>query len=119
MPAYFSLADVLLVTLCSDPVVTKTIPGKVQSYLACAKPIIGALDGEGAKVINESGSGFSVASGDTEGLVGAVLKMSEMNDAERQDMGDLALAYYRQNFDRDRLVSRLEEWMEEMAGGKG
>ena len=113
MPAYFSLADVMLVTLRADPVMTTTIPGKVQSYLACARPVIGALDGEGAKVIKESGAGFAVASGDAQGLAAAVLKMSEMGADERQRMGDAALDYYRTYFDREELVKRLEQWMEE------
>lgn len=114
MPAYFSLADAMLVTLRADPVMTTTIPGKVQSYLACARPIVGALNGEGAKVIDESGSGFTVASGDAKGLADAVLKISAMSDTERQAMGDAAIAYYRQNFDREQLVSQLESWMQEM-----
>ncbi len=114
MPAYFSLADTLLVTLRADPVMTTTIPGKVQSYLACARPVIGALDGEGAKVIHESGSGFSVPSGDAKGLAEAVLRMSEMSDGERQSMGEAGLAYYREHFDREQLVNRLEGWMHDL-----
>lgn len=118
MPAYFSLADALLVTLRADPVMSTTIPGKVQSYLACARPVIGALDGAGAKVINESGAGFSVDSGDARGLAKAVLKMSKLDEVERQQMGQSALAYYRQNFDREHLVDQLEGWMQEMTGGR-
>ncbi len=114
MPAYFALADALLVTLRADPVMTTTIPGKVQSYLACARPIIGALDGEGAKIIDESNSGFAVASGDAKGLSEAVLKVSGMSGAERQAMGDAGLAYYRQHFDREHLVSQLEGWMHDL-----
>jgi len=114
MPAYFSLADVMLVTLRTDQAMAATIPGKVQSYLACACPVIGALDGEGAKVIDESGAGFVVASGDAQGLADAVLKMSTMSDAVRQDMGDAALAYYKNHFDREQLVDQLDGWMQEM-----
>src|SRR5207302_10345977 len=45
MPRLFAGADVLLVTLRRDPVLALTIPSKLQSYLASAKPIVGALDG--------------------------------------------------------------------------
>jgi hypothetical protein len=41
-------ADALLVTLGSAPLFALTIPSKVQSYLAAGRPIVGALDGEGA-----------------------------------------------------------------------
>jgi len=118
MPAYFSLADTLLVTLRADPVMTATIPGKVQSYLACARPVIGALDGEGAKVIEESGSGIAVPSGDARGLAAAVQRLSEMSPIERQGMGEAALAYYRMHFERDRLVGELEDWMQDVTGDK-
>jgi len=116
MPAYFSLADVMLVTLKDDPVMATTIPGKMQSYLACGKPIIGALNGAGAEVINESSSGYSVASDDISGLVKAVLNMSHLSDDERDEMGKSARYYYERNFDRDMLLHQLEEWMEESCG---
>jgi colanic acid biosynthesis glycosyl transferase WcaI len=57
MPRFFSLADGLLVTLRSSPVFSFTVPSKVQSYLACGRPIIASLDGEGARIIKNSGSG--------------------------------------------------------------
>lgn len=117
MPLYFSLADAMLVTLDPDPAITTTIPGKIQSYLACGRPIVGALDGEGAKVIDESGSGITVPSGDAHGLAESILNMSKMNHAERQSMGDAALACYRQYFEREQLVSQLEQWMSDMTGG--
>jgi len=116
MPAYFSLADAMLVTLKDDPVMATTIPGKVQSYLACGKPIIGALNGSGAKVITDSKSGCSVGSGDATGLAAAVLKMSKLSEDERQVMGESALRYYKENFDRDMLISQLEKWMQDMSG---
>ena len=46
MPLYFSMADALLVTLKRDMIFEHTIPSKIQSYLACGKPILGALDGD-------------------------------------------------------------------------
>ncbi|MDQ6990295.1 MAG: glycosyltransferase family 4 protein [Mariprofundaceae bacterium] len=116
MPAYFSLADAMLVTLKDDPVMATTIPGKVQSYLACAKPIIGGLNGAGATVIDESGAGYSVASGDVQALADAVLKMSRLDAFERDNMGKAARRYYEQNFDRDTLVKKLESWMSDSCG---
>ena len=118
MPAYFSLANAMLVTLRDDPVMATTIPSKMQSCLACAKPIIGALNGEGAKVIEESGAGYCVSSGDVEGLAEAVLEMSLLSNTERNEMGQSALRYYKKNFDREKLVSQLETWMKDACGSK-
>ncbi len=114
MPDYFSLADAMLVTLRSDPIFAATIPGKVQSYLACGRPVIGALDGEGANVIRESGSGFAVGAEDAVGLAENILKMSKMSSEERMTMGRKGMVYYQENFQRTKLIDQLEEWMNEL-----
>ena len=111
MPSYFALADVMLVTLKDDPIISATIPGKVQSYLACGRPIVGALNGAGAEAINNSGAGYSVPSGDVIGLSQAILEMSNMSDIELNKKGLAARKYYEQNFDRDMLIYQLEAWM--------
>jgi hypothetical protein len=36
----------MLVTLQANPVLSITIPSKVQPYMAVGRPIIGAIDGE-------------------------------------------------------------------------
>jgi colanic acid biosynthesis glycosyl transferase WcaI len=118
MPGYFALADAMLVTLKDDPVMATTIPGKVQSYLACGKPIIGALNGSGADVIVESGAGYAVHSEDYEGLAYSVLKMSAASVTDLQQMSKCALSYYRDNFNRDTLVNQLDDWMHQMASIK-
>ena len=41
MPYYFSCADALFISLKKADIFSYTIPGKLQSYLACGKPIIG------------------------------------------------------------------------------
>jgi len=111
MPAYFSLADTMLVTLKDDPAMSTTIPGKVQSYLACGRPVVAALNGAGADVIDESGAGYAVASGDVNALANAVFQMSKLEAQEREQMGKNARIFYEKNFDRDMLVSQLETWM--------
>ena len=114
MPDYFSNADVLLATLRSHPVMCAWIPGKVQSYLACGKPIIGALDGSGAEIIEESKCGYAVRAGDSKGLAKSILTMSQNNKKEREKMGLNAIRYYKENFDRDTLITRLEGYFKEI-----
>ncbi len=113
MPLYFSYADVLLVTLKKDPIFAITIPSKIQSYLACAKPIIAALEGEGARIISESGAGLSCKSEDPNALAATVFEMYNMSLEKRQKMGKAGRNYFLDNFENDMLVSRLENWMKE------
>ena len=116
MPEYFSHADALLVTLSSNPIFSVTIPGKIQSYLACGKPIIAALDGEGARVINKSKSGVSVGSENYKKLAKAVLKFSSMSNIEIKKKGNLAKRFYDLNFKRDKLITKIENILKKQKG---
>ena len=117
MPRFFSLADVLLVTLKKDPVFGITIPSKLQSYLACGKPIVAALDGEGARVIEESGGGVAVPAGDADALAEVVLKMYRMPKWDLENMGRFSREYSETHFERNALLDRLDRWMKEEVCG--
>jgi len=113
MPPLFAQADALLVTLKRDPVFALTIPGKIQSYLACGRPIVGMLDGEGAQVLRESGAALVGASGDAQTLAANVLALHRMHQEERERMGQAGRSYYNQYFERDRLMNQLEQWFKQ------
>ena len=116
MPEWFGRADALLVTLKRDPIFALTIPSKLQSYMACARPIIAALDGEGARVVREAGAGVAVPAEDSEALAQAVLDMYKMPPAEREAMGARGREYFLREFERDMLLARLDRWMKELVG---
>lgn len=116
MPVFFGLADGLLVTLARQPIYALTLPSKVQSYLASGKPVLGALDGEGRRVLEESGAGLTTAAEDGAGLAQAVLRLHAMSPGEREQMGERGRAYFREHFERDRLVDEMEKVLMEAAG---
>jgi len=113
MPSFYAQADALLVSLKRDPVFSMTIPGKVQSYLMSGLPLIGMLDGEGAKVIQDSGAGFTCAAGDSSGLATAVLKMADLSVVQRSELGLCGRRYAEKEFGREILISRLEDYFME------
>ena len=117
MPRFFALADALLVTLKREPIFALTIPGKIQSYFACGKPVIAALDGEGSRLIDEAKAGITCPAEDADALAKAILAMAKMPREGRVAMGESALNYYHENFNRDLLIARLEKWMLELSGG--
>lgn len=114
MPAFFKSAGALLVTLRRDPVFGQVIPGKVQTYLAAGLPIIGMLDGEGARVLLESKSAFVGAAGDAAALAQNVQRMADATKEERATMGANGAAYAAREFDRERLLDLLEGWFAEL-----
>lgn len=115
MPRYFALADVLLVSLKSDPIFALTLPAKIQSYMACGRPILACLDGEGAKIIEESGAGVTSLAEDYESLAKSVLKMYNLSAKQRAEMGLLGKTYYQKHFQRDTLLVQLEDWFSILA----
>ena len=113
MPSFYTHADALLVSLKKDPVFSMTIPGKVQSYLMAGVPLLGMLDGEGAKVITEANAGLACAAGDAVGLAAAVLQMAAMRADERHQLGANGRAYAQKEFMRELLMDRLEMLLHE------
>lgn len=115
MPSFFACADALLVSLKSSEIFSLTIPSKLQSYLACGKPIIGNLDGIAASIILESNSGLCSTSGDHRNLAYNIEAIYNMNSKERKQLGLNAQNYYINNFDRKIVYDKLEKYLLENA----
>jgi colanic acid biosynthesis glycosyl transferase WcaI len=113
MPSFYAHADALLVSLKKDPVFSLTIPGKVQSYLMAGVPILGMLDGEGARVITDSNAGLVCAAGNSEGLASAVLEMFAMSVYQRKQLGVNGRDYAQKEFGRGLLMDQLEVLLHE------
>ena len=114
MPYFFSLSDALLVTLKKDPIFSLTIPSKVQAYLACGRPIVAALDGEGARVIQEANAGLTCSTQNPAGLAEAVLKLYGLSPDERAAMGKNGRSFFENEFEQQILLDRLERWLTEL-----
>ena len=112
MPKYYKMADAMLVTLAGDSAVSNTLPGKVQSYMAAGKPIIGAINGETQDVINEAKCGFCGEADNVDELVKSVERFIEYK--EKDKLGENAYKYYENNFKKDifieKLISELENY---------
>jgi glycosyltransferase involved in cell wall biosynthesis len=107
MPPILAQASVLLVSLVRSPIMSLTIPSKVQAYLAAGRPIIAALDGEGARVVVEAGAGVACAAEDAVALANAVLQLRSLSQDEMDRMGESGRTFYRGQFDPDILAQRM------------
>jgi glycosyltransferase involved in cell wall biosynthesis len=110
MPSFFAHADALLVSLKKDPVFSMTIPAKLQTYLMTGIPILGMLDGEGAKIIKESNSGISSPASDSASLADAAKKMSMLSLKNKNQLGQNGIKYSKKEFDRSILMDKLENF---------
>ncbi len=117
MPAFYARAGAMLVSLKRDETMALTVPAKVQSYLAAGRPILGSIDGEAARVIEESGAGWVAPADDPVGLAEIVKRMKSLPAAELDAMGARARAYSAAQFARERCLDVLERVLELAADG--
>lgn len=106
MPAYYAMADAMLVTLTADPFISLTLPGKVQTYMAAGKPIIGAANGEIPNTIEAAKCGFCAKAEDAHGFAQAVIQFLVRKD--RAQLGQNARIYYEEHYTRKRFMDTLE-----------
>ncbi|MBV5329605.1 MAG: glycosyltransferase family 4 protein [Chlorobium sp.] len=107
MPAIMAKASALLVSLTGNPIMNQTVPSKIQAYLAAGKPIIAALDGEGARIVCEAGAGLACPAEDAVALAAAVKQLRDMSREQLELMGQNAGNYYRKNFEPRMLATKL------------
>ena len=108
MPGLFAAAGAMLVSLNRDEVLGMTIPSKLQSYFAAGRPVLGSLDGEGARVIHDSGAGLASPAEDASQLASNVRRMASCVAEQRAHMGRAGRRYYDVNFSRGACLDRLE-----------
>lgn len=109
MPNYFSCADCLLVSLKKDYIFSLTIPSKIQSYLACGKPILASLDGEGGRVLKEAKAGLVSEAENPKLLAVKALEMASLPQNALSEMGENSRVYFESNFERELLLNKLEK----------
>ena len=107
MPSIFKQSSALLVSLVRSPIMSMTVPSKIQAYLAAARPIIACLDGEGARVVADAGAGLTCPAEDAAALAERVMRMKRLSAEERERMGAAGKRYYEENFDPQFLTRQL------------
>src|SRR5690606_14993966 len=97
----------LLVTLKDEEIFAYTVPAKVQAYLAAGRPIVAALNGEGARIVREAGAGLTCEAEDAAKLAACVRKLYGMSAEERRKLGEAGRRYFLENFEMSRQARRL------------
>ena len=111
MPHFYAMADAMIVSLNGDSVLGKTLPGKVQSYMAAGKPIIAVANGETRRVIEEAECGYCSEPENPEQLAENVRTLIKCGDISAKACN--AVNYYNNNFTKEifmqHLITALED----------
>ena len=108
MPSLYAKADAMLVTMISDPVLSLTLPGKVQSYMAVGKPIIGAINGETKLIIEEAQCGYCGDAENPSQLAENIKEFIKSDDKIAMCLN--SKNYYKDNFDVSLFMDKLEKY---------
>jgi glycosyltransferase involved in cell wall biosynthesis len=111
MPHLMRQASVLLASLSDQHIFSLTVPNKIQAYLASGRPIIASMNGEGARIVIEANAGFSSPAENSDALVSAIIKMYELSQLQRDQLGRNGQLYFNENFDEHMLMLRLEKYL--------
>lgn len=117
MPKLFAHADAMLVSLKDIPIFRLTVPYKIQCYLACGKPIVASLSGEGARIIEDAQAGITVEASRPDELAAAITRMIEADPQARKAYASNARCYFDAHFSPKRVYATLEETLAEAAAG--
>ena len=115
MSSLYACSDVLLLHLRADPLFAITVPHKVFTYLAAAKPILIGGEGDAVSLVTEASAGLAVPPENPEELASAVERLHAMSPEERQAMGDNGRRVACQFYSRARLVGEISQLIESAA----
>lgn len=107
IPEFISACDVAFLSFQDDALWKKTIPAKLQSYMACGKPIIASAEGETERIINEAGCGICSSIGAVDELCMSIKKMMK---ADLKVMGKRSREYFMSHFDKQMLMDQMDEY---------
>ncbi len=116
IPRLLSACDAAFISFADDPVFKKTIPAKLQSYMACGMPIIAAAIGETQRVIEEARCGLCTEMGDAEALAKGIINMKEKGDLS--GYSERAKAFFDKNFSKKMLMDEMDVHLSKGIGEK-
>jgi len=94
-----------------------TIPVKIFDCMACSKPIVAVLEGDGAEFVGRSGGGIAVAPGDAAGLATALRTLAGDRE-ERERLGRAGREYVVKEYSRRILAEKMEELLGKIASAE-
>lgn len=107
IPELLAACDAAFVSFMDNPLFAHTIPAKLQSYMACAMPIVAAATGETARIVEEAECGVCCPTGDSEALASIIVRLA--NELDLTQCSANARRYFEAHFDKQMLLDQFEQ----------
>ena len=108
IPKYYSACDMAFLSLKDDEISNQILPAKLQSYLACGIPILGCVDGEAKRVIEDSKAGFCVKH-DSKQITETIEQILRMDKQDFHKMKKNAVNFFRNNYEKELLLEKMDK----------
>lgn len=112
----YAAADALLVHLKPDPMSSVSIPSKTFAYMASGKPLLMAVEGEAAALVERHGCGVTTPPSDPEALCRAIRQLRGAFVGQREAMGSAGRRAYLQHYCSSVQVTKFENLLSGVAG---
>lgn len=114
----YSAGDVCVVPMRRGAAST-AIPSKTWSIMACARPVIAAMDPDSglARLVGELGAGLVTEPEDGAALAAAVERLAD-GEVDGEEMGRRGREYVERSLSRRRITGTFVAALESLAGGK-
>lgn len=106
IPNLLGCCNAGFISFMDNELFNKTIPAKLQSYMACGMPILASASGETERIINEANCGICAKIGDENSLAEAINKLMSSNCEE---FGINARKYCVEHFNKKKLMNEIDE----------
>ncbi len=104
IPEILAACDVAFVSFMNNDLFAKTIPAKLQSYMACGMPILASATGETERILREANCGICCKIGDAFSIAIGI-KQLMLEDLNK--LGQEARFYFEKHFDKSTLLDDI------------
>lgn len=111
-------ADALLVHLRKDPLFEITIPSKIQAYMAMGRPLLLAIQGDGADLVRMSGGGVLAEPESPQSIAEAADSLARMPVGRLEEMGRNSRRYYSEHLSIDKGTMQFARIFERLAASR-
>ncbi|ABX43854.1 glycosyltransferase family 4 protein [Lachnoclostridium phytofermentans] len=112
IPEIIAASDAAFLCLIKSPLFEKTIPAKLQSYMACGIAILASAEGESQNIITEANAGLCSSPGDEIELSKNIMLMLEKTSNELIQLGKNSCNYYNNNFSKIELLNEMDYYFD-------
>lgn len=108
IPIILSACDAGFISFNNTSLWEKTIPAKLQSYMACGKAIVASASGETKRIIEEANCGICTEIGNAKALA---IGIRSLMKSDINSIGLNARQYFEQKFSKKKLMDEMDNYL--------